>query len=76
MVQTSTEETGMTQYVDAFGWVGKTKFKCMDCLYDSSETCTTCGGFGFVCKEKEHEPDLRDELDRWVFESEVSFDED
>ena len=62
----------MTEFFqDAWGNVGKTKFKCMLCHdtgveygdsgVEYSETCLTCGGFGFVCKEA-------DEQNQWAFE--------
>jgi DnaJ-class molecular chaperone len=63
----------MTEFFqDAYGNVGKTKFKCMSCygsgkdVYD--DTCFLCGGWGYVCEEEEYTPDERDELDKWVFE--------
>lgn len=64
----------MTEFFqDAWGKVGKTKFKCMMCygtgVENYGETCVTCGGYGFVCEEEEYTPDERDELDKWVFEN-------
>jgi DnaJ-class molecular chaperone len=63
----------MTEFFqDAYGRVGKTKFKCMYChgtgMEAYRETCLTCGGYGFVCEEEEFTPDERDELDKWVFD--------
>ena len=63
----------MTEFFqDAYGNVGKTKFKCMACYGKGvdpyNDTCFNCGGWGFVCEEEEFTPDERDELDKWVFE--------
>jgi DnaJ-class molecular chaperone len=63
----------MTEFFqDAYGNVGKTKFKCPACygtgVESYGETCFRCGGWGYVCEEEEYTPDERDELDKWVFE--------